>query len=1026
MKTTRNKKRTVSLVLAAVLLLTLLTTAKGDAATGSISYSFSKAQAGYAQGNITLNAPAGTYWLYWADNSKALDGFYPIAKLTLSSSGSKTHTMPAQTAIPADATKVIAIAGTSEPGSKNVSGAAAVFDIPASKRLSHTSDQRRYRFGSYSDVHFDAMYRNYKYDETHWSHALQTFANRNVDFLVGSGDYAENNKDYPNVWENEWSRYQKILAESDYCNPIYEAIGNHELWHGNSDGTSRFIKYTGLEGNTSSASHAYFEKTINGDHFIFMALEGGFNPQAASEFSQEQLNWLRNLLSRYSGDGHNIYIIEHALFQNYGAGDNPVNNYYDIPLSNGYDSTNQLKSILETYKDAIFITGHTHIAFDEQYNYSDNNGTSAQMIHNSSVGGVRHVQNGSLTHNYAEDESEGYIVDVFDDAIIFHGASLYYNRVDPNCTYIVKTSQQIAGGPVPTQGTTAQPVTNEPTTAASTTAAPTTVQPTTAAPTTVQPTTAPFTGSPTSYYLKGSFNNWGSSNQFYTTQQSGVISTTVNLSSGTYEFKLTFGSNWYGNNGTVYDTTKTTSQGGWEMTADAGNCKLVATGGTYTFNLITSTKKLTILHSGTSTLAKKPVEQVGAGNKTYYLFGYIEGRNYGCEADYQSMGNYRFNNGTLTATFNTESYVAVKEANNAAWYMTDGYKGHVQSVTLYNTNNLGNNADKLYIPAGTTATFTLTENSNGTLTLSYTTPQPTTAPPEPTVAPTVPTPQPTYSTGDVNGDSSIDILDVTLVQRYVAAIESLSSAQQSAADVNGDGTVTIADAGDIQKYIAHIISQFAQPQPTEPTTDGVSDSEKTTLLNTVSGNLSKFYRYASYDSYMALKKEYRADLALKNAGNLAQMNAARLRTLQSALLSIVDQSNVDSTSTTRKVYFQNNKSWSQVKAYVWGNGGTGEMSAWPGNNMTLEGYDKTYGWAVYSITVTNPNFKNVIFSDGNGEQTQDLRIYLNDNVVYYISRRQQSSLLQGVYARPKQSKKIAHTARGMPVGMPLSYQVFGV
>ncbi len=47
--------------------------------------------------------------------------------------------------------------------------------------------------------------------------------------------------------------------------------------------------------------------------------------------------------------------------------------------------------------------------------------------------------------------------------------------------------------------------------------------------------------------------------------------------------------------------------------------------------------------------------------------------------------------------------------------------------------------------------------------------------------------------------------------------------------------------------------------------------------------------------------------------------------------------------------------------------------------------NKTYGWAVYSITVTNPNFKNVIFSDGNGEQTQDLRIYLNDNVVYYIS-----------------------------------------
>lgn len=1000
MRTTRNKKRTVSLILAAVLLMTVFATAKGSAATGSISYGYTQSQRGYAQGTITLNAPAGTYWLYWADNDKALEGFYSIAKLTLSSSGSKTHTMPAQTAIPADATKVIAIAGTSEPSNKNVSNAAAVYDIPLTRRLSHTSDQRRYRFGSYSDVHFDAMYRNYKYDETHWSHALQAYADRNVDFLVGSGDYADNNVDYPNVWENEWPRYQKILAESDYCNPVYEAIGNHELWHGVSEGTTRFIKQTGLEGNTSSANHAYYEKTINGDHFIFMALEGGFNPKEVSEFTDAQLNWVEGLLNRYSGDGHNIYIIEHALFKNWGAGDNPNSNYYDIPLYN-YDSTNRLKSILQAHKDVIFISGHTHIAFNEQYNFSDANGSAAQMIHNSSVGGVRHVQNGSLTHNYAEDEAEGYIVDVFDDAILFYGANLYYNRVDPNCSYIVKTSQQIAGGPVPTQSTTVQPVTNPPVTVAPTTAAPTTVQPTTAQPATVQPTTAPFTGTPSSYYLKGSFNSWGTSNRFYTTQESGVISTTVNLSRGTYEFKINIGNTWYGNNGTIQDTTKKTSQGGWIMSTDAGNCTLNASGGTYTFNYIMSSQKLTVLYSGAATYGKKPAAEAVGSNKTYYLFGYIEGRDYGCNADYQSMGSYRFNNGTLTATFNQDSYVAVKEANNAAWYMTDGYKGEVRSATLYNTNVLGDNANKIKIPAGTTANFTLTENSNGTLTLSYTTPQPTTAPQPataaptvaptaaPTVAPTVPPTNPVsvtaYAKGDVNGDSRIDVRDVTLVQRFVAQIESLSAAQQAAAEVTGDGSVTIADAGDIQKYIAQIISSFASQQPTQPTTDGVSDSEKITLLNTVSGNLSRFYRYASYDNYMALKKEYRADLALKNSGNLAQMNTAKLRSLQTALLGIVDQSNVDSTGTTRKVYFQNNKSWSQIKAYVWGNGGTGSMSAWPGNDMTLEGYDKTYGWAVYSITVTNSNFKNVIFTDGNGKQTQDLRIYLNDNVVYYTS-----------------------------------------
>lgn len=51
--------------------------------------------------------------------------------------------------------------------------------------------------------------------------------------------------------------------------------------------------------------------------------------------------------------------------------------------------------------------------------------------------------------------------------------------------------------------------------------------------------------------------------------------------------------------------------------------------------------------------------------------------------------------------------------------MTDGWAGEVDEVTLLNTANLGTDADKLMAPAGE-VTFTLVDNGDDTLTLSYT------------------------------------------------------------------------------------------------------------------------------------------------------------------------------------------------------------------------------------------------------------------------------------------------------------------
>lgn len=56
--------------------------------------------------------------------------------------------------------------------------------------------------------------------------------------------------------------------------------------------------------------------------------------------------------------------------------------------------------------------------------------------------------------------------------------------------------------------------------------------------------------------------------------------------------------------------------------------------------------------------------------------------------------------------------------------------------------------------------------------------------------------------GDVNLDSNVDILDVTLIQQYLAELEQLSPNQKKLADFNGDGEIDISDATAIQVKIA--------------------------------------------------------------------------------------------------------------------------------------------------------------------------------------------------------------------------------
>lgn len=130
----------------------------------------------------------------------------------------------------------------------------------------------------------------------------------------------------------------------------------------------------------------------------------------------------------------------------------------------------------------------------------------------------------------------------------------------------------------------------------------------TTAPGTSEPTEPPTTlpvAEPTAFCLRGSFNDWGTDTKFMTTSENGIATVVLELEADSYEFKIYNEDTdaWFGNSGTIENTTETTSpQLGWEMkTEDGGNCVLAASGGTYTFKYNTETNFLIILFTPAET-----------------------------------------------------------------------------------------------------------------------------------------------------------------------------------------------------------------------------------------------------------------------------------------------------------------------------------------------------------------------------------------------------------------------------------------
>ena len=234
------------------------------------------------------------------------------------------------------------------------------------------------------------------------------------------------------------------------------------------------------------------------------------------------------------------------------------------------------------------------------------------------------------------------------------------------------------------------------------------------------------------YFLHGSFasSDWASE---ALTESNGVwsISDFVVAQDADFGVKRTnngFQDAWYwtvAGLGTDVSATGTYQLGEEKTATEGGNPSIKA--GTYTISFDPATLILTVTASGSSDEGGSDEgEGEGEGGDDpivtptgadYYLIGYINGADYGDKDDYANLGDYKFVDGSLVATFEVNSYVAIKTGDLSKWYFAEVYTEE-SSVTLETGKDFG---EKLFVPGGVEVTFTLVENADGSLTLSYTT-----------------------------------------------------------------------------------------------------------------------------------------------------------------------------------------------------------------------------------------------------------------------------------------------------------------
>ena len=444
-----NCKKILSIAFAFILALTILPVdidtvsmlvaeaSSAPAAPLSITYTRTATKEGFADGtvNVKLNTASGgqasELVLYFADSEgNPLDGYMYLQKQPVASGVTElTFDMVENTLIPAGSKKLIAYASNSY----GMSAGYASVELPEG-----VSD---YEFGTplfefqiVSDTHVTDS-NSHIYNQR-FKQMLEDVVTTSPDSkgIVVVGDVTDTGaaKEYENVIS--------VYEAAEDAPRMYWSIGNHDyaLSYGDTQ-TQRelFLQYSGLES-------VYYDEWIADTHFVFLGSEETDTASGTGAIiSDTQLDWLETTLADGYEEGRPIFVFLHQSVYNTVAGSLPGQGWDGIGVAGVIDDSEaRLMSILAEYPEAIFFSGHSHWEMNSTDTMYERTASMCTAFNTASVAYLWTSYGDTYSGGWSYDDevggSQGYYVKVYEDKVLVIGRDFEDGGLwIPSATYCI-------------------------------------------------------------------------------------------------------------------------------------------------------------------------------------------------------------------------------------------------------------------------------------------------------------------------------------------------------------------------------------------------------------------------------------------------------------------------------------------------------------------------------------------------------------------------------------------------------------
>ena len=275
---------------------------------------------------------------------------------------------------------------------------------------------RLFRFGVLSDVHNNNADSQSTEDIADLTNALSVLNSiESVDMTCICGDITQGGR------PAQFAVYRDTVAANSPDTPVYTTTGNHDCPSSGGLASTDWEPYTG--------NPMTFEviKEIGGKNvpFLFLGMNLYSLGDAGTPYLDTDMDWLEEKLEEYRNE--RVFVITHLFFPT------KAGNFKQIyPSTNwlGGAQLTRLQAMNERYLNSIWFSGHSHWKWYLQkyedkanvYRSYDENGnpTCGWTVHIPSCASP--IDSDGVSSRVSKPlESEGGIVDVYEDSIVIRG-----------------------------------------------------------------------------------------------------------------------------------------------------------------------------------------------------------------------------------------------------------------------------------------------------------------------------------------------------------------------------------------------------------------------------------------------------------------------------------------------------------------------------------------------------------------------------------------------------------------------------